>query len=80
MRINNKISIEEFWNEFLTLNPDNPRKEIPEAYYFCDNEEDASYPSDERIKQTGIMMTIGFPKFSKMSDFEKNKYKQMVLI
>lgn len=35
-----------------------------------------SYPSDEMIKQTGIMMTIGFPKFSKMSDAEKEQFSE----
>lgn len=46
MTINRKNSKEEFWNKFLNLNPDNLRKEIPESYYFCDNEKDANECAD----------------------------------
>jgi len=38
--------IEEFWNKFLKLYPDNSRKEIPDSYYFCDNEKDANECAD----------------------------------
>ena len=46
MTKNRKNSIEEFWNKFLNLNPDNPGKEIPESFYFCDNEKDANECAD----------------------------------
>lgn len=35
-----------------------------------------SIPSDEMIKQTGILITLGFTKYSKLSDAEKEKYSE----
>lgn len=62
-----KNSIKEFWNKFLTLNPENPRKEIPVSYYFCDNEIDANECAD--------LVSKGIKKATATSLwwFEKNK-------
>ncbi|WP_423819677.1 hypothetical protein V5739_03595 [Salinimicrobium sp. TIG7-5_MAKvit] len=38
--------------------------------------EKQNYPTDEMIRQTGIMMTVGFPKYSKMSDAEKEHFSE----
>jgi len=41
-----KSTIEKFWMEFLKLNPDNEKKQLPESFYFCDNEKDANECAD----------------------------------
>ena len=41
-----KPTIEKFWMEFLKLNPDNEKKQLPESFYFCDNEKDAKECAD----------------------------------
>lgn len=38
----NTIAIANFWQEFLKLHPECTQKELPPAYYFCDNEKDAN--------------------------------------
>lgn len=35
-----------------------------------------SYPTNEMLRQTGIMMTVGFAKYSKMSKAQKEKYSE----
>ncbi|HXJ97605.1 MAG TPA: hypothetical protein VNJ50_02055 [Gelidibacter sp.] len=35
-----------------------------------------SIPSDEMIKQTGILIALGFVKYSKLSNTEKEKYSE----
>jgi len=42
--------LETFWAEFLKLHPDNHHKQLPEAFYFCDNEKDANECADLVIK------------------------------
>jgi len=49
MKENNK-SIENFWNEFLNKNPNNRIKEMPESFYFCDNEKDANECAELVVK------------------------------
>jgi uncharacterized protein YhfF len=44
-------SIHNFWNGFLEKNPDYPKKEIPENYYFCDNETDANECADLVVRK-----------------------------
>ena len=34
-------SVENLWNAFLKVNPNNPIKKIPLSFYFCDNKKDA---------------------------------------
>lgn len=41
-----KSTLEKFWMEFLKLNPDNDKKQLPESFYFCDNEKDANECAD----------------------------------
>ncbi len=43
---NSNHSVEKLWDDFLKVNPDNPRKIIPESFYFCDNEKDANECAD----------------------------------
>lgn len=37
----NQESVKKIWKDFLSKNPNNKIKEIPESFYFCDNKEDA---------------------------------------
>lgn len=46
---------------------------IPTLERLLDNQ---SIPSDEMIKQTGILITLGFAKYSKLSNAEKEKYSE----
>ena len=51
MKKTEKDSIQIFWNDFLRKNPNNSSKEIPEVYYFCDNEKDANECVDLVVKK-----------------------------
>lgn len=46
---------------------------IPTLERLLDNQ---TIPSDEMIKQTGILITLGFAKYSKLSNAEKEKYSE----
>nr|WP_315246641.1 hypothetical protein [uncultured Flavobacterium sp.] len=46
---------------------------VPTLERLLDNQ---SIPSDEMIKQTGILVTLGFTKYSKLSNTEKEKYSE----
>lgn len=43
--------IQNFWNDFLVKNPNNLIQEIPEIYYFCDNEKDANECADLVVRK-----------------------------
>ena len=60
-----ETTIEKFWQEFLKLNPDNKIKQIPESFYFCDNEKDANECADlvvNNIKQATATSLWWFEK------------------
>lgn len=61
-------SIVVFWKIFLKTYPDNPAKEIPDAYYFCDNEKDANQCTDlvvNKIKRATATSLWWFEKNNK---------------
>jgi len=49
MKAKNK-SVENLWSKFLIENPHNENKNIPEAFYFCDNEKDANECAELVVK------------------------------
>lgn len=62
-----KRSIQAIWQDFLKENPDNPRKVIPDSFYFCDNEEDAN--------ECAVLVVNGTKRATATSRwwYEKNK-------
>lgn len=46
----NNISVDNLWNSFLESHPENKIKELPESFYFCDNEKDANECADLVVK------------------------------
>ncbi|WP_224484014.1 ASCH domain-containing protein [Robertkochia aurantiaca] len=46
----NTVSTDLIWNEFLAGHPDNPIREKPESFYFCDNKTDADECADLVVK------------------------------
>lgn len=38
----NNTSVVKLWNSFLKNHPSNKIREVPESFYFCDNEKDAN--------------------------------------
>ena len=61
---NNK-SVEKLWKDFLSKNPHNRIKDIPESIYFCDNEKDADECADlvaQGIKQATATSLWWFKK------------------
>ncbi|WP_299154123.1 hypothetical protein [uncultured Christiangramia sp.] len=48
--MNARSDIENFWNRFLSSNPDYSTKTIPPHYYFFDNEKDADECADLVVK------------------------------
>lgn len=46
----NLPTVEAMWQEFLQQHPDNPQKETPLSFYFCDNRNDADECADLVVK------------------------------
>ncbi|TDQ32211.1 ASCH domain-containing protein [Zeaxanthinibacter enoshimensis] len=68
MRESGSRSIVDFWNEFLSLHPGIENKDLPESYYFCDNEKDANECAElvvKKIKRATATSLWWFKKFDK---------------
>lgn len=61
--------IENYWNQFLKMNPEYIEREIPQSFYFCDNEKDANECTDLVVKK------IKRATSTSLRFFEKRKEK-----